>query len=111
MTALDAVRLGAVLLGGLSFGAALPVARLTLQRATRGEALSIRLFLVVHLSIVLYVAGVLASDAGEPVGWQAPAAIFIFTLKLAVLLLLREVGLQRECQEQPPQRRAEDQPA
>lgn len=107
---LDAVRMFAVILGGLSFGAALTVGRLMVSRATRAEAFAIRGFITIHLLVVLYITGVIAARHGEPLSWYTPGALMIFTAKVVLLLMLREVFLSRELRQSPPGRRSDDFP-
>jgi hypothetical protein len=97
-----------VALGGVSLGFSLPICRALIKRAPRLEALAIRLFFVVHILVVLFVAGVMAERAGEPLSWYTPMAMSIFVLKSAVLLMIREGLLHRESVEDPPARRVDD---
>lgn len=105
---LDLIRVGAFLIGGLSVGAALPVLAQFIRRGNRQEAFVARLFGCIHISVVLFIGGVLAERAGDPLSWQTPIACAIFTAKLIALLILREQVMQRELRDAPPQRRAAD---
>lgn len=106
---IDAVRIVTVIIGGLSFGVAIPVLRLIIAEGVRAEAFAARLFGGIHLAIVVYIAGVLAERGGDPMSWYTPAAVFIFTAKLIGLLVIREIMWSRELRNEPPIRRAEDQ--
>jgi hypothetical protein len=107
-TLTEVMRVAVVALGGLSLGISFPVTKLFSHRARRLEALAVRLFFVVHVLVVIFVAGVMAERHGEPMSWYTPMAAAIFTLKAAVLLMIREALLYRESYDTPPTRRAED---
>lgn len=104
----DMIRILTVVIGGLSFGVAIPVLRLIITQGVRAEAFAARLFGGIHLAIVVYIAGVLAERAGQPLTWTTPAAVAIFTAKLVGLLVIREIVWSRELRGDPPIRRAED---
>lgn len=107
----DLLRILAVLLGGASFGVGAVVAREWVRRLDGFGRLAAQIFAVVHLLVVLFIAGVLAERAGEPVYWQTPMALTIFTAKLSCLELIRQLQRDQYLRYDPPQRRVTDKPA
>lgn len=107
-TVADMLRVLAVVLGGVSFGIALRLYPRLRKVWAREDLFCARTFLIVHLLVVLFVAGALAEKTGEDLSWRAPTALVIFVLKIAMLVLLRERIEGMDLQRDPPQRRAVD---
>lgn len=107
-TVADLLRVGGVMLGGVSFGAALVVYRRLPLVWKKEDLVAARFFVVAHFLVVLFIVGALAEKAGEPMTWRTPVALMIFTLKIAMLALLRERIDGINLRTNPPARRALD---
>lgn len=104
----DATRVAAIALAGASFGVAIPVIREFARITDAYDRLAVKLFGVVHVLIVLFVWLTLAGRFGEDLTWRTPLAVVIFTLKIAVLLLIRQGQMDRNHRGQRPSRRHSD---
>lgn len=107
-TVADILRVIAVVLAGLSFGIALMLLPKLKLIWAREDLLTAQAFLIVHFLIALYVAGTLAEHAGDALTWRTPVALVAFTLKIALLALLRERVIGRDLHVDPPTRRIDD---
>lgn len=72
----------------LTFGRMLVYAEGTRVAEERAYQAAIVVFLMVHASIVAYIITLLLSRWNLPLGWQTYGAVWIFTLKLALAMLI-----------------------